>query len=436
MNASNQQELSKSRTHLISRLRKAMDDGDGMVTGSNTATCADALIHDALECEASDIHFVPGVNTVQLRLRIDGALLDVLRIPSGQANRLVRHFKSLSDLDPTPASMPLVARRSIKVNDLSIDIRLATAPTVFGEKLVLRILDPSNLDKKIHALGLSDHEFEVITDWLRVTSGMFLVTGPTGSGKTTTLYALLHEMRRLERSIVTIEDPVEYRIEGVSQMQVNLRHGLTFAEGVRAMLRLDVDYMLLGEIRDEATAQAALDASGTGRTLMSTLHARDAVGAVTALRNWDLSDHEIATSLQVVVAQRLVRKLCKACRRLESLKTEEQQWLNSLGLPVPSETWHAVGCDECRQIGYSGRTGVFEVWQLQEHDYDMILNHADERSIREQLCKRDHRPLLVDGLSMVEDGTTALDELRLLGSFYVPPDGSKTAKLLQIGDQS
>jgi general secretion pathway protein E len=234
-----------------------------------------------------------------------------------------------------------------------------------------------------------------------------------------------------DRCVVTIEDPVEYQIDGVAQMQVDERHGLTFAEGLRAMLRLDADYLLLGEIRDAESAQAALEASTSGRVLMSTLHSRDAFGAVTALRNWGLADHEIGTCLSMVIAQRLVRKLCAHCRQLSPPTEATEQWLTMLGLPVPKDTWQAVGCEECHQIGYSGRTGVFEVWSLSEDAYQQILAHTDERKLRESMVTQGHRPLILDGVSMAAQGIVSFDELRQLGGFYLPPAGTPAAKLLQ-----
>jgi general secretion pathway protein E len=246
---------------------------------------------------------------------------------------------------------------------------------------------------------------------------MLLVAGPTGTGKTTSLYALLHELRLLDCSVITIEDPVECQIDGISQIQVDEPHGLTFAEGIKAILRLDPDYMLVGEIRDGSSARAAVDAAATGRTLMSTIHTRDAVGSVTVLRNLGLADHEIAAVLSIIVSQRLVRRLCPHCRTCGPPTEREARWLDTVKVPVPDTTWHAVGCDKCRDIGYRGRMGVFEVWRLDEHDYGLILDHADERSIRDRLCHTDHNFLLADALVKVESGITSIEELRSMGGF-------------------
>jgi general secretion pathway protein E len=409
------------RDDLTQFLREEMNMKGGATEPHNTEAWANALLRDALNSRASDIHLAPQSDGVQLRLRVDGTLFDTLRLTTAQGDRMIRHLKTMADIGPVATFKPQVARRSYQVDGRDVDLRLACVPSICGDTLTIRILESDRLEQRIDQLGLSDEGSAQIATWLRAVTGMFLVTGPTGSGKTTTLYALLHELKVLERSVVTIEDPIEYQLDGVTQVQIDPEHGLTFAEGVKGLLRQDADYMLVGEIRDATSAQAAMEASATGRALMSTLHSRDAVGAVTALRNWDLLDHEIATSLQVVVAQRLVRTLCPGCRRLAPPTEDETHWLTSLGLPVPAQTWHAGHCESCRGLGYRGRTGVFEVLRLGEEDYHLILEHTEERAIRENLAHRGYRPLLADGLSKVVNGLTSMDELRMLGSFYVPP---------------
>jgi len=317
---------------------------------------AKALLEDAVREGATDIHVTPQSRSVQIRFRIDGTLFDVASLAAEEGLRILRYFKTAGDLPTGTAFRPRDARMTFRIDDGELNLRLATAPCIGGEKLAIRILDPNRIEQRIDDLGLRQEDRHDIGLWLGRVSGMFLVAGPTGSGKTTTLYALLHELKLLERSVVTVEDPVEYRIDGIAQMQIDPGRGLTFMTGLKAMLRLDPDYLLLGEIRDGESAQAALEAASAGRALMSTLHSRDAVGAVTALRNWGLQDLEIAAALEVVVAQRLVRKLCPLCRRLEPAEPDEARWLESLRLPAPKRTWHAGGCDRCRGIGFDGRT--------------------------------------------------------------------------------
>ena len=264
---------------------------------------------------------------------------------------------------------------------------------------------------------MGDDKLEEIERWLGDISGAFLVTGPTGSGKTTTLYALLNELRVLRRCIVTLEDPVEYLVDGVTQLQVDEDRGLTFGEGVKAMLRLDPDYLLLGEIRDGKSARAAIDAASSGRVLLSTLHSRDAAGAITSLRNWGLENQEICSAVSVIVAQRLVRKLCPHCRQKETPTDEERRWLHAFGVPFPARVWHAGSCDRCCGLGFVERTGVFEVWRLDEDDYDFILQKFDERSLRRRLAEKGHRFLLSNGLAKAANGVTTLGELRTMGGF-------------------
>jgi type II secretory ATPase GspE/PulE/Tfp pilus assembly ATPase PilB-like protein len=388
-------------------------------TPESTNLLADRLIGDALHQRASDIHLDPQPNATRVRFRVDGDLLDVAVLPREQAARLLRHFKTISGLDAADRFRPADARLSQRIDGRDIDLRIASLPSVAGEKLSIRLLDRTRVLEHLDDLGLTDDQRLTIDHWLRNVCGMFLVAGPTGSGKTTTLYALLHELRLRDRCVVTIEDPVEYHVEGITQTQVDRRHNLSFADGLRGMLRADPDYLLLGEVRDDEAAQAAVEAAGSGRVLMSTIHAPDAVGTVTALRNFNLADHQIASSLRMVVAQRLVRRLCRRCRRREKVSESDYQWLASVGLPTTAEeVWVAQGCDDCRHLGYQGRIGVFEVWRLADSDYERILHHADERTLRTDVGSRGLRSLLHDGWIKVEQGITSLSELRSLSSSY------------------
>ena len=419
------------RKDLLQELTSMLARGAPGAEPARMSALAAALLRDALREGATDIHVTPQTGCVQIRFRIDGALFDVARLATEEGMRILRYFKTAGELPAGTAFRPQEARMTFAEPGRELDLRLTTAPCIAGEKLAIRILDPGRMRQRISDLGLREEDRRQIALWLGRISGMFLVAGPTGSGKTTTLYALLHELKLLEGSVVTVEDPVEYQVDGVAQMQISEEHGLTFATGLKAMLRLDPDYLLLGEIRDAESAQVALEAASTGRALMSTLHSRDAVGAVTALRNWGLQDFEIATTLEVIVSQRLVRKLCPDCRRRGTPHEDERRWLISLGLPVPDETWHAVGCDGCRGIGYSGRTSVSEAWTLNEEDYHQILSHGDERSIRDRLARNGYHTLLADGLGMVAEGTTSLGELRMLGSFFIPPAGTASADIIE-----
>ncbi len=381
---------------------------------------ARTLVADALKRRASDIHLEPRALETRIRLRIDGAVVDVASLTHEQAKWLLNQFKAVANLDPVARFTPKDSHARCRLEGYDVDLRLALAPSQHGEALSVRILDPKRLERFIDDLGLTPRNLQRLETWLENVNGMFLAAGPTGSGKTTTVYSLLHELKFADRTIVSLEDPVEYELDGITQVQLDERHHLNFAEGVKSMLRLDPDFLMIGEIRDGASARAAVDAAITGRVLLSTIHSRDAVGVVTALRNWGLADHEISEALSVVVSQRLVRRLCRECREKTIPTDLDVRWLNSLSLPVPAQVWKAVGCGKCSDLGYVGRTGVFEMWELGEKDYELILSHADEHTVRQHLAKLQHLSLLEDGLAKVADGTTTFDELKGASSGAFP----------------
>jgi len=419
-----------SSDHVPPRAEQSWTGSHGSA-GMGLAAIAEQLVAKAVAIGASDIHVTPCTNRVLVRMRVDGAMLDVLELPVTSGRQLIHHFKVMAGMDPSRTFIPTDGRQTRYVNGHEVDIRLACAPCVAGENLAVRLLSRQRLKRTIDDLGLSEPDRSPIEKWLNGNAGMLLAAGPTGSGKTTTLCAMLHELKMTGRRVVTIEDPVEYQIDGVAQMQVDERHGLTFAEGLRAMLRLDADYLLIGEIRDSETAQVALEASTSGRRLMSTLHSCDAFGVITALRNWGMADNEITTSLSMVIGQRLLRKLCPHCRRRAAPAETTVQWLTTLGLPVPKYVWHPTGCSECHQIGYSGRTGLFEVWSLEEEAYQLIREHARESTLRESMVAKGHRPLILEGISMAAEGIISFDELRSLGAFFIPAPSTPADELLQ-----
>jgi type II secretory ATPase GspE/PulE/Tfp pilus assembly ATPase PilB-like protein len=406
---------------LARELNPAPTDGPPRDPLDSGRRLAQTLLEDAVRQRATDIHLDPQTDATRVRFRIDGTLFDTAVLTREQGGRVIRHLKAMSGLDSADRFHPADARLTEIIDDREIDLRLAALPCVGGEKLAVRLLDRARILHRINELGLSTGQQSTLEEWLGDMCGMFLVAGPTGSGKTTTAYALLHELALHERCVVTVEDPVEYRIDGITQIQTDRRHGLSFADGLRATLRADPDYLFVGEIRDDQAARAALEASGSGRVLMSTIHAPDAIGTVTALRNFGLADHQIASSLRLVVAQRLVRRLCPHCRAEADFSDADRQWLTSAGLvPTADRTWAPVGCENCRNLGYHGRTGIFEVWRLDDADYQAVLRHDDERALRAAATSRGLRTLLQDGLAKVEAGVTSLAELRSLGSTCQP----------------
>jgi general secretion pathway protein E len=380
-----------------------------------TGALATALLEDAVRENASDIHLDPVAGGYEVRFRIDGALVETLLLRHEPGLHLLRLFKAHADLDPAFELRPQDGRAALPIAGGEVSVRVATGPGVRGEKLALRLLPQALTRLPLDQLGLSAVDHEALTRALHDVCGMVLISGPTGSGKTTTLYALVRELSQAGRSIVSIEDPVEYILDGVTQVQVNKRQGLTYAEGVKGILRLDPDVIMLGEMRDADSARAGLDAADSGHVFLSTLHARDAAGTLSVLRHFGLADHEIAASVDLLVAQRLVRRLCPACRRLEAPTPDETRWLRLCASPVPEQTWHAVGCPECGGSGYRGRTGVFEIHRLREADADLILAHADEHTLRRHLRRLGALSLLEDDLQKVADGITSLAEFQAVG---------------------
>lgn len=395
-----------------------------------------ALIEDASRARASDIHLEPSSAGVIVRFRIDGVITNIAGLDHTQAKYLVNQFKATAGVDPVANFVPREARASCKLAGGELNLRLAFTPAQNGEALAIRLLDSKRLHGAIADLGLGPGDLRLLEGWIEGGAGMFLAAGPTGSGKTTTIYALLQELRKADCSIVSLEDPVEYQIDGIVQVQLDQRHHLHFGEGIKHMLRLDPDYLMLGEIRDAISARAAVDAAVSGRALLSTLHSRDAVGAVTALRNWGLRDPEIAEALSVVVGQRLVRQLCPRCRKARNPNDKERAWFDSMSLAAPGQVSEAAGCDHCNQAGFVGRTGIFELWHLNGEDYDLIMRHADEQTVRKELAERDYRPVLTDGLAKVAAGITSVSELRRAGSATVSAGNLSPAKLARTNGAS
>ncbi len=390
--------------------RRDEEDANGLMD-----LLTDGLLEDAVRERATDVHLEPGSDEMCLRFRIDGSLYDAALIPNDVGSRLLGHIKALAQIDPIPLKRPAGGRITYPLGKKEFDLRVSCVPCIKGEKLAIRLLQSNRLALNLDEIGLSDRSFSTVSRWLDNIAGMFLVVGATGSGKTTTLYALLHKLKTRHRSVLTIEDPVEYRIDGISQMQVNERQGFTFAEGVKAMLRLDPDYLLVGEIRDAVSAQAALDVAASGKPLFSTLHSRDSAGAVTTLRNFGIEDYEIVTALELVVAQRLVRKLCVHCRRERAPTEGEKAWLESSAATVPETVFAPGECKKCRLTGYQGRTGLFEVWRSDDEFKEMILKHADENSIRKELRRRGVNGILHDAVEKAAAGVTSISELQSPG---------------------
>ncbi len=375
------------------------------------------LLADALAIGVTDIHIDPRDNGAMVRLRLDGVLKDAVLLDTQLALILGNQVKILAELNPLPAFGAADGHFFMVVSDISLNVRVTVAPVMRGDKLSMRLLVQPEESYDLTALGMHEEDLQRVERCRRGRTGILAVAGPIGSGKTTTLYGLIRELDVATGNIVSIEDPVETELEGVNQIQVDEKQSLTFPEGLKAMLRLDPDFLVLGEVREPESARLAVDAVISGRRLLCTIHSRDAVAAVTTLRNFGLSSREIATHLILVISQRLVRKLCKQCARREVPTHDEQQWYEWVGAEAPSEVSHAVGCDACHHSGYHGRQGIFELWVLSLEDVGAILDGADERELRRRLKGRGHRFLLTEGLQRIADGVTTVDEIANMGGY-------------------
>lgn len=411
------------RQHFVQQLLIALEEVWTSEDGPpEYAVEAEALLRDVIRERATDIHLDAGAEGLLVRLRVDGKVIDCALLDLDQGQRLVNQFKTMAGLDPIVRHRPEEGRITCPVDEVELDLRLARLPSLRGDKISIRIFMPDKLRHDLRALGTWEEGLDHMQAWIDSVSGMFLVAGPTGSGKTTTLYAMLHRLKFHERNVVTIEDPVEYEVVGINQIQVDKRHDLDFAEGMKAVLRMDPDYLMLGEIRDPFSARAALTAAQSGHPLMSTLHSRDAVGVIDTLRHHGLDGHEISANLMLVVAQRLVRTLCPHCKEPGEPSEDEKAWLKLLNRAVPDKVWNARGCEYCRGLGYEGRTGVFEVWRIDGDEYQLILEDADRRTLYRHPARRGHRFLIDDGLAKVADGITTLAEFRSMGGISALPN--------------
>ncbi|MHC4994140.1 MAG: GspE/PulE family protein [Planctomycetota bacterium] len=371
------------------------------------------ILAEAIEMRCTDVHFEPFEDQLRVRYRVDGVLVEA-NIPASVARfrpAIVSRLKILSNLDIAEKRLPQDGRMKLKVSGREIDVRVSVIPMLHGEAVVLRILDRSATLMGLEHLGMGDHERDIFNKTLMMPHGIVLVTGPTGSGKTTTLYAGLNQINDLDRKIITIEDPIEYHLHGVNQIQVSEKTGLTFARGLRSILRHDPDVVLIGEIRDKETAEIAVQASLTGHLVFSTLHTNDAPGALTRLVDMGVEPFLVASSLELVQAQRLVRLICKNCK--EELPADDAARLRSeLGHDVLPETlYRGRGCRQCQGSGYRGRQGVFEVMPMTERIRESFLGQASSGEIRGIALDSGMKTLRQDGLRLINNGVTTIEEV-------------------------
>ncbi|MFT6395542.1 MAG: type II secretory ATPase GspE/PulE/Tfp pilus assembly ATPase PilB-like protein [Bradymonadia bacterium] len=372
------------------------------------------LFQGALQSNATDIHLERYADKARVRYRIDGVLHQVMNINTSLYDEVIARVKILADMDITERRRPQDGHLHLNLGGTTYDLRIASVPTKRGEKIAIRLASTGRIEIRLDSLGLVPEELEKLRDIITRPYGIVLASGPVGSGKTTTLYACLNEFDREQTNVATIEDPVEIELDGANQVEVNYGLGLDFATGLRALLRQDPDTLLIGEIRDEETAAIAARAGMTGRMVFSTLHANESVGAVTTLRNFGLGAHLVASALQGVIAQRLLRKLCESCKTKGKATAADQELFKIHGLTVPKPfvAWTPVGCEDCYGSGYAGRLGVFEVLRVDKELRALVLDGASERELRETAINNGLRSLQQDAIEKIHNGLTSMEEYR------------------------
>ena len=373
-----------------------------------------SLIEQAIESRASDLHLEPGEGDMRVRFRVDGVLHEVDTVPHGVEAALASRLKIMASIDITERRVPQNGRITVRLNQRNVDLRVATMPTVWGEKIVLRVLDTKGLDLDLRKLGFTDDNYARFSASFRKPHGMVLVTGPTGSGKSTSLYATLREISTPQVNIITVEDPVEYRLPGINQVQVHAKAGLTFPAILPAILRSDPDVVMIGEIRDRATAQLAIEAALTGHLVLSTMHTNDAPSSSTRLIEMGIEPFLVGAALDSVLAQRLARRLCEWCKQAYVPEPEEispTRWPSEAGIAPPEKLWRPVGCRNCANTGFQGRMAVTEVMVVTEEIELLTLARAPASELRKVAISQGMTTLRQDGLLKVTAGDTTLDEV-------------------------
>jgi len=387
---------------------KAKPDSSGATEEISIIKLVNLIIAQAVKDRASDVHIEPEEDKVRIRYRIDGILQEIQNIPKHLQNPLASRIKVMAEMDIAETRNPQDGRIRLKMENRNLDIRVSSFPTVQGENLVLRILDKSAVLLGLAELGFSEKELVNFNKAIRQPNGIILVTGPTGSGKTTTLYSALSTINSIEKNIITIEDPVEYELPLIRQTQVNQKAGLTFAAGLRSILRQDPDIVMVGEIRDKETAEIAIRASLTGHLVFSTLHTNDAASALTRLIDMGIEPFLISSSIIAILAQRLVRVACPKCKE-KYLPTEEV--LNDLKINEKVEFYRGKGCHFCKNTGFSGRIAIFELLLINEDIKNMITAKNSSSEIKKKAVASGMRTLFEDGLEKAKNGMTTVEEI-------------------------
>ncbi len=401
----------------FAHLAEEIDDAEDVLDVSNKAPIiklVNTILFQALKMRASDVHFQAYPDRMQVRFRIDGLLYDMDSIPRRVQDAIVSRVKIMGKMDIAERRLPQDGRATIKIGDGEVDVRISTVPTSTGERIVMRLLDKTAKLYTLDEIGLTPENEQMLREYLNYNHGIILVTGPTGSGKTTTLYGGLSELDTTTKNVLTIEDPVEYSLSGISQVQVNAKKGLTFANGLRSFLRQDPDVMMVGEIRDLETAEVAIRAALTGHLVFSTVHTNDAASTITRMVDQGVEPYLVSSSLVLVIAQRLVRRICPDCKTTEPINEEWAAKLHKVGLD-PADLNHEIaigrGCEECFQSGYSGRTAIYEFMKVDETLRTQIMEGATATVMKRSAVERGMITLREDGRQKILQGLTTPDEV-------------------------
>ena len=401
----------------IQSMAAEIEDAEDVLDTSNKAPIiklVNTILFQALKLRASDVHFQCYPDRMQVRYRIDGILYDMDPVPRKVQDAIISRVKVMGKMDIAERRLPQDGRATIKLGDGEVDVRISSIPTTHGERIVMRLLDKTAKLYRLEEIGLSEKNLAILREFLGFNHGIILVTGPTGSGKTTTLYGSMSEIDTTRKNVLTIADPVEYSLAGVSQVQVNTKKGLTFATGLRSFLRQDPDVMMVGEIRDLETAEVAIRAALTGHLVFSTVHTNDAPSTITRLIDQGVEAYLVASSLVLIVAQRLVRTICPHCRILRPLTAEDVAKLKKIGMTpeeLDGEVAEAPGCDECFHSGYAGRTAIYEFLPVTEELRTEVMEGASATAIKRHAVKRGLITLRMDGRDKIRDRLTTPDEV-------------------------
>jgi type IV pilus assembly protein PilB len=393
------------------------EDLEKMAGQSPVIKFVNYLISNAVHEEASDIHIEPKEKYMRTRNRIDGVLFDMMQSPLKMHPAIVSRIKIMANLDISERRLPQDGKIKVSIGGRAIDLRVSTLPTNYGEKVVIRVLDSRGILRGLEQLGMEHDVQSVFADQVKLPNGILLVTGPTGSGKSTTLYSALAQMDGDKLNISTVEDPVEYELDFCNQVQINERIGLDFATALRSLLRQDPDVIMIGEIRDNETARIAVQAALTGHLVLSTLHTNDAASTVTRLVDIGIDPYLIAASLNGILAQRLVRKICPKCKEIYQISEHIRKYVEKAGVD-PGQLYHGVGCDHCRNSGYVGRMGIYEMLVIDDLFRDMIHQDSSVNNMRRVFHESGRRSLFDDGIIKVKQGLTTIEEVLRVTDVY------------------